>query len=397
MVKTLRRKIIAITTLSVFFLLLILLTVANLTNYINVTSNADKITQVLFDNQGSFPDPSQGGPGGGMGKETPYETRYFSVEISPSNSIVRTKVEKVAAVDTSQANKMALSVINSATGYYGNYRYRNGTIPNGNKLIIFIDYTRELEPTKVFLYASIGVLSVGTLITFLVIYFLSKKIVKPIEESQKKQKRFISDASHELKTPITIISANNEILEMENGPSDITMAISKEVRRLNEMVKNLNALARLDEGEEMAFSTINLSDITNSTCEPFINSFKAQNKELILNITDDITIKGNEASIRKLISIILDNALKYSLSRAQVEVKKQGERIIFLERNDALNFENGIHDEVFGRFFRSDDARGSEIEGTGIGLSIAKEIATMHKAKIMSYGEEGDFVIKVEF
>jgi signal transduction histidine kinase len=159
----------------------------------------------------------------------------------------------------------------------------------------------------------------------------------------------------------------------------------------------LNALARLDEGEEMAFSTINLSDITNSTCEPFINSFKAQNKELILNITDDITIKGNEASIRKLISIILDNALKYSLSRAQVEVKKQGERIIFLERNDALNFENGIHDEVFGRFFRSDDARGSEIEGTGIGLSIAKEIATMHKAKIMSYGEEGDFVIKVEF
>ncbi len=397
MVKTLRRKIIAITTLSVFFLLLILLTVANLTNYINVTSNADKITQVLFDNQGSFPDPSQGGPGGGMGKETPYETRYFSVEISPSNSIVRTKVEKVAAVDTSQANKMALSVINSATGYYGNYRYRNGTIPNGNKLIIFIDYTRELEPTKVFLYASIGVLSVGTLITFLVIYFLSKKIVKPIEESQKKQKRFISDASHELKTPITIISANNEILEMENGPSDITMAISKEVRRLNEMVKNLNALARLDEGEEMAFSTINLSDITNSTCEPFINSFKAQSKELILNITDDITIKGNEASIRKLISIILDNALKYSLSRAQVEVKKQGERIIFLERNDALNFENGIHDEVFGRFFRSDDARGSEIEGTGIGLSIAKEIATMHKAKIMSYGEEGDFVIKVEF
>ena len=218
MVKTLRRKIIAITTLSVFFLLLILLTVANLTNYINVTSNADKITQVLFDNQGSFPDPSQGGPGGGMGKETPYETRYFSVEISPSNSIVRTKVEKVAAVDTSQANKMALSVINSATGYYGNYRYRNGIIPNGNKLIIFIDYTRELEPTKVFLYASIGVLSVGTLITFLVIYFLSKKIVKPIEESQKKQKRFISDASHELKTPITIISANNEILEMENGP-----------------------------------------------------------------------------------------------------------------------------------------------------------------------------------
>ncbi|MCR4562309.1 MAG: HAMP domain-containing histidine kinase, partial [Bacilli bacterium] len=254
--------------------------------------------------------------------------------------------------------------------------------------------SRQLNPGKTFLITSIIVLAAGTLVTFGIAVLVSKRLVKPIEDSQKSQKRFISDASHQMKTPLTIISANDEIIEMEHGESESTRIIAKEVDILTKMVRSLNTLAVLDEGGKLEKTDFDLSSLVSEQAGIFQKSLKE--KGFDVKIQDGIVYNGNQANIHELVEIILDNARKYAKSKISLSLEKVEDRIVLIERNDTAEFEEGIHDEVFGRFYRSDDARVAVSDGSGIGLSIAKEIVLAHGGRIYCYGENNDFILKVQ-
>ncbi len=414
MIKKLRFKFILISTLSIFLLLSLILLSVNISNYNKVAREADRFTydiavngELTNDNltppmNGGAPNPNQNENGpriGDIRREAMFDTRYFLVKFDSDSNVIETKTDRIASVNEAQAIDIATNQLSkkASTGWYKDYRFRvYEDSSTSTTTIVYVDYERELAPSRTVLISSFIVGSVGIVIAFVLIFFISNIVVKPVDDAFKKQKHFISNASHELKTPITIISANNQILEIEYGENESIDTINRQVRKLSNMIQELNNLSRLDEMDKLSeFAKFNLSNAATEVVEPYSEIFKKENKTLNINIDSDIEYKGNELLIKGLISTIMDNSLKYSVSYATFTVTKDNERIIIESKNDATELKNGNLNDVFERFYRTDEAR-ANYEGSGIGLSIAKEVVNLHKGRISAYGENNNFNIKVE-
>ena len=421
MVNALRKKFITITIVSVVIVFVVILGVINIINYSRVASDADNIVSFLAQNGGQFnapegentPPSTPPGEGGEfpqetinkeefnrnlkefkLNEETPYSTRFFSVKYLQDGTIVY-DMNHIAAISQEQALNMANQVKDSSrtTGYVGNYRY--SVIDNGS-MVIFVDCSQQLDSANNFLIVSAIVALGAILAIFVLVLLISGRVVKPIAESYEKQKQFITDASHELKTPLTIISANNEISEMEHGASDSTKAIEKQVNKMTAMVKNLTALARLDEGAEATKADLDLTAIANDAIELFRPAISANERIFEYEVDENIKYVGDEKLIKELFSIVLENASKYAKTKTILKLQRQGAKIALLVQNDAEGIKEENMDACFERFYRSADARASGKEGSGIGLSIAKEIVLRHKGTISAYGDkDGMFNIKI--
>ena len=417
MVNALRKKFIIITILSVVTVFAVILGIINIINYARVAQDADNVVSFLAINDGGFNIP-QGDketkenqmlpPDQNfnkedldrsleefkLNKETPYSTRYFSVKYNPDSSVTL-DMNHIASISQDEALTMANSVKDSSktSGYVGNYRYQ---VSEDGNMVIFVDCSQQLDYAKNFLLVSIMV-AVGAILAIVVlVIIISKKVVKPIAESYDKQKQFITDASHELKTPLTIISANNEIVEMESGESESTKIIAKQVSKLTSMVKNLTALARLDESNNIEKAELDLSNIANEAIEAFTPAITANERLFDYSIEDNLKIMGDDRLIRELISIVLENASKYAKTRTYFKLFKQGQKVAILVQNDAEGIKEENMDACFERFYRSADARASGRDGSGIGLSIAKEIVLRHKGTVTAFGDkDGYFNIKI--
>ena len=423
MIEKLRRKLIIYTTLAVFALLALILSAINIANFFIVASRADEVTSLLASCGGNFdngrPDlpptpvesteqqsgvlppapPGEGGePFSPINPETRDSTRYFTVSIDQNNVALVVKMAfNERSVTPEEAITWAQSLSKKSTGWSRtSYRYRVYTYQNLTYVSV-IDFSKELSPSYNVLWGSLIGSLFGVLITLAVIIPVSKLMVKPLQTAMKKQQRFIADASHELKTPLTIISANNEIIEVESGESESTRAISKQVDRLTAMVKNLNVLARLEDEPSKSIGHFDLAKTANDVVTSFAEAFKAKGIDLQCEIPDELPFDGDQSMLAKLISIFMDNALKYAQSRAEFHLYRHEERVCIKVRNDAKGIPDGSLDRVFERFYRTDDARASGIEGSGIGLSIAKQIVLSHGGRISAKGSNGNFVIKAQF
>ena len=424
MINKFRRKFVGYATVSIFTLLLLIFAAINIVNFSMLANEADNVTQLLADAGGEFkkddppsPTPPSGdtseGQGFNPGEFTPPEregrdglnfetrmsTRYFTVKIDDAGNatMLRMAMENQTVAE-GDAVAWAKSLSGGTKGWTRTYfRYRTYQY-QGQTYVSVIHYARELTPSYRLLWSSVIGGSLGVLVSFLVLIPVSKFFVKPLQTSIKRQQRFISDASHELKTPLTIISANTEIIEMESGASESTQAITKQVGRLNTMVRNLNALARIDEAPpRLAVSDIDLSAKAKEICEGFTEAFRVKSVQFDVEIQNDVRLHGDEPMISKLLSVLLENAQKYALTTAEFHLYRNKERVAIKVINDAEGIEDGPLDRVFERFYRSDAARSSAVEGSGLGLSIAKEIVSRHDGRIAAKGENGKFVIKIEF
>jgi len=411
MIEKFRRKFILMATASVFVLLVLILGTINLVNFGVLASNADEVTSLLAQSGGQFDGPlspegqqnPDQGPGRGedpfgpINPETKMSTRYFTVRLDETGTpyMVRMALSE-RTVTPEDALAWGASLAGKEKGWTRTtFRFRTYQY-NQQTYVSVIDYNRELSPSYRVLYASIAGSLIGLVIVFLALIPVSKILVKPLETSIKKQQRFIADASHELKTPLTIIAANKDIIEAENGESEATDAIAKQVSRLTLMVKNLNALARMDAGEAHVVGTFDLAALCGEVVAPFQSAFAAKNVQFTAEIPNELTFNGDKEMLAKLVSILLDNALKYALTTAEFHLYRNGERVAIKVINDAEGIEEGTLDRVFERFYRTDSARASDVEGSGIGLSIAKEIVGAHSGRIIAKGEGGRFVIKAE-
>lgn len=391
MFKKLRIKFIAIAMCSVFAVIFTIVCGINIVNRIKITESADEIVRLLIEGDGQFVRP----PFFHQNPELPYETRFFTVDLDTMGNVVFVDTDHIAAVDRDSAAKYASELYNEnkTNGFYGNYRYGLYKTIFGGTRYVFVDCTNELTGFNRVLIASIVTSLVGLLVIFLLILLLSGKIMKPVAESYLKQKRFITDAGHELKTPLTVINADTDIIEMQNGKSEWTDSIKAEVTRLASLTEKLVMLAKMDEGSQSIIMTdFSLSDAIEETVRSFSAVALSQGNKLELSV-EQTTYYGNEDLIRRLISILIDNALKYSDKGSDIEItltdsggKKQ---LVVKNKNETFSAKDA--DRIFDRFYRGDSSRSSETAGHGIGLALAKSIISAHKGKI-SVKKVGDFV-----
>lgn len=235
---------------------------------------------------------------------------------------------------------------------------------------------------------------IGYAVVFVVIFILAGKIIKPIAESYEKQKRFITDAGHEIKTPLTIINANADMLEMEfDEPNESLIDIKEQTKRLKALTEELVMLSRMEETEQnIPKIEFPISEVVAETANYFKPLAENENKEFICNIEPMLTLNGNDKAIRQLVSIFLDNALKYSETHGTVSITlaRQNRFIVLSVYNTVTgNVDPEQLKYVFDRFYRTDSSRNSETGGHGIGLSIAKAIVTAHGGKIKATTNDG--------
>ena len=408
MFNRLRIKFIALSMASLLVVLLAIIGAINVMNYRHVVQRADETLALLAECGGSFamqdlePPAKPDGEGGrypmdghkDLSAETPYEARYFSVLLTGDGTEQSVDTGRIAAVDSLTAVQYAQKIFESGKekGFLDDYRYAVVQEDGGTR-VLFLDCGRSLETFHSFLIASGSVSLLGFIAVGALIVAFSGQIVRPVADSYEKQKRFITDAGHEIKTPLAIINADAEVLEMDLGEDNEWLQdIQKQTQRLAGLTNDLVYLSRMEEAQGgIPHVEFPVSDVVAEQAQSFRALAKTQGKTFTESITPMLTLCGDEKAVRQLTSILLDNAVKYSPEGGEIRLslEKQGRNLALSVCNDAnVPVPRESMGKLFDRFYRTDPSRNSETGGHGIGLSIAKAIVTAHKGKITASTED---------
>lgn len=402
MIQKLRRDLLTAAMVSLGLVFAVIVLAANLFNYGNMANEADALLTMLAENGGAFPhwESQVMKELLTQSPEVLFTCRYFSVSMADAETITAANTEKISAVDETGAAEYAKAVWSQEKGFYRNFRFIRW---NGGEetLFVFMDCEKDLLSFYSFMRTSILIASLGLLSVFILLLLLSGRIVKPVAESYEKQKRFITDAGHEIKTPLTIISADADVLDMECGENEWLRDIQLQIKRLTALTNDLIYLSKMEEDQgHLQMTDFSLSDLTDELVQSFQALAKARGKVFTSTIQPGISFHGDERALSQVISNLLDNALKYSEhgGSISVELKKQGRSICL----DVFNTTSAITEEnlnnIFERFYRADPSRNSRTGGHGIGLSIVKAVVTAHKGEIRASSRDGrSLLISVSF
>jgi histidine kinase len=316
---------------------------------------------------------------------------FFIVMADTQGRYLATLNNEDLAEDTAQS--YITSILNSGTetGTISNFQFYQLPKENGT-LMVFTDKRAELDMLNKLIRTTIVIGIAAFFILSVAAYFLSRQVMKPLKTAFEKQKQFISDASHELKTPVTVISANADVLSDEIGENKWLTYIKSQTERMNILVNDLLNLTRLENNTADFIKTdFNLSKAVVNTALPFECQAFETNKKFELDIEEGISVNGSERHIKQMTAIFIDNALKYSGDGGIVRVtlKKSGDKRFLSIYNTGTGVKDSEKDKIFERFYRSDESRNRATGGYGLGLAIAKSIIDRHKFKVTVENEEG--------
>lgn len=444
MIKKIRRRFIAVTILSVFSTIALLTIIINGISYKNVVDRSDWTLSVLAANHGTFPESllikerrdsvEISGSGDVKEKSTiivqkkrrfsklnpkdetndrsyifriqldnkartsaqPFETRYFSVLTDSTGTLREVDSSQLLAV-----NKDALDSIQKKAerklskdgkcAFIEDFRCTRVTEKSGTRYI-YLDCSRSLDNFRAFRNVSILVCLIGVTIISALITFFSGKFLRPVAESYEKQQRFITDAGHEIRTPLTIINADVSVLEMEqpdDAPNEWLEDIRQQTRRLSTLTEELVYLTRMEEVQKTSVNMkrLNFSKIVGDVAHSFESRALVSEKKYDYDVADDLFLRGDESALRKLVSILLDNAFKYSSDSGDIRLNfyRQCKNIFLTVNNSVEEIQKESIPHLFDRFYRADSSRNSETGGHGIGLSIAQAVVRAHGGKIAAY------------
>lgn len=405
MIRKLRTKLIMVSMLSLLTVLAIIIGGINIINYNGIVDDADSVLTMLSQNSGRFPEVpadvqwQDAGPRF-QSPELIFEARFFSALVNSDGETVSTDISRIAAIDTETVISYARQAFRKGQshGFVNDYRFFLYE-ESGDFRIIFLDCGRMLAGFKAVLASSTGISLLGLLAVLILMILLSGRIVRPVSVSYEKQKRFITDAGHEIKTPVTIIEADAELLEIEFGQNEWLDDIHIQSKRLARLTNDLIFLSRMEEDGEIPMIEFPISDLVAETASSFQALALTQNKPFALHVQPLLSCCGNEKGISQLVSILLDNAVKYSRDAGHImlRLEEQNRQLVLTVENEADNMSGETISSLFDRFYRADPSRNSEIKGYGIGLSIARAIVTAHRGKISAEFSDGLFRITVVF
>jgi len=406
MIKKIQRKFISIAMLSLLIVVIAIIACIDGAMYWRLNKNADSLLAYIAQNDGTIPRNTGMSTQGGKSKsysfdlteETPFSTRFFTVRYLSDGS-TETNIDNIAAVTQEEALDYSSYVLNTGrtSGTYEQFRYGVSDTSDG-KLVIFIDCRDEQDSISTFLSISVITGGVSLIVMFILVSIFSRRAIRPFVETMELQKRFITDAGHEIKTPLAIISANADVIELENGKSEWTDSIRHQVDQLNRLVHQLLNLSKLEQDTRLTeeMSDFSLTDSVRNAAETFRPLIVKNGRKLETDIEENVMIHGNREGIEMMLSVLLDNAVKYSADGEvpiTLTVHKDSKNARIRVMNQC---ENEIPaedlDKMFKRFYRLDRSRNRKTGGYGIGLSIAKAVAEVNKGSISAAMTEGRMI-----
>ena len=397
MFKKSRRKIVA-AIMSILALLWVgTLGVIYASSYFEMTKQNEQMLKIhaeMYTLSGSFDGmkpPNRPFPGGTPGFDVGFAespmfqlSTFYTVAVSYEGDILEIENEPPTVHTDDDLERLARSIIKGGrdNGTENNLAFYK-TDKEGYTLVTFMDNTIVNENAMTLFRYTLIFGGVALVIFFFLSVFLARKIVNPLEESYQKQKQFISDAGHELKTPVSVVSANAELLSRELGDNQWLQNIQYENERMGMLVGQLLDLARTEDVAPQ-MEHINLSRLIDGEALPFESVAFEKGLVLNTNITSNIGVVGNSTQLKQIVSILLDNAIRHSKEQGEVWLtltKEHGfAKLSVINKGDEIPEEQRT--KIFERFYRVDTARNSEDKHYGLGLAIAKAIATSHKGHI---------------
>lgn len=318
--------------------------------------------------------------------DTKYETSYFIVELDSSKTISSIDHSYIASVSEDDISEYAEEILASEKeqGRIDYFLYKIYDNDDDTSSIVAVSCYQQFRQARILFSISIlaGLLYMAAV--FALVWFMSKRITRPVEETYQKQRQFITDAGHELKTPITIIKANTEVLEMQNGKNQWIDSIKNQTSRLTGLVQSLLELSKLNEKDVADISTeFDLSKTILEAAESFRVPIETEGKTLVTNIQEGIRFRGSRDELYRLTTLLLDNALKYSNSRLSIQVDLEKHHHITLSVSNSCDYIDAEKvSKLFERFYRADESRSRKTGGSGIGLSVAQAIVERHNGTI---------------
>ena len=404
MFKSLRRKFVATSVASVAVVIILMASTLNFINYYKMGQRVDDSLYEASKSSALVTIFSDGEEDMIVTKntasKTPNNNGFSIAKIDENKNVIRSYRDDVLIKGKDDLQKLVTEAVNesSTSGYVGTYRYLKVNNDAGN-LVLLLNTQRDLDSFHAFMRNSIIVSSIVILSVFILLVLISKKVIAPIQQSYQKQKQFITDASHELKTPLAIIRSNTDVLELENGDSKWTKNIQNQVDRLTSLVNSLVVFSRMEEKDTAEKVRFNLSESLHARIDDFEELASFQKKHIIADINNNIYYRGEQQAIVQLMDILLENAIKYATKETNINVTlKKNKKYAMMKISNQANVKKGDLRKVFDRFYRLDESRNSTVKGYGIGLSMAKLIAEKHKEVIKAYApEDGIFKIEVRF
>ena len=340
--------------------------------------------------------------------ERRYSLRYYSAVVNPDRSVEKVNIKHIASVNEEEAAEHAVRAV-----FFGGKqgRFKEGDMAyayvvekygnKGQKIAVFMDCTAEEAGARLVIRYSMLIGFVSLLFLILIVSVLSRRAMKPVIANIENQKAFITNAGHELKTPLAIISANTEVLEMTQGGNEWTASTRNQINRLTVLINNLITLSKTTEAGNIELTEVDFSECANEACLSYRTVILQQEKNLVSEIEEDIKVMATKDGLSELINILLDNAAKYCDEKGTIRFelkhrgKNKGARLVV--SNDFAKGEGVDYSKFFERFYRGDSSHNSKKAGYGIGLSMAKGFAEQFKGKIQVSFKDGVISFTVTF
>ncbi len=389
MIRGIRRRFIRI-ALAVLALAMVLLAgVINAANWVNVKGGLTETLTTLAD--------SGGIPGRGFGlrgrrsrglQNRLDESRFFTVTVLPGGEPTLGDASRETGYTADQLTQIASGALATGrdSGFFQDYMYLVKRQDNGLSTAVFLNCETRLEAVRRLALISAGACVAGVLLAWLLVALFSDRAIRPMIENAEQQKRFITDAGHELKTPLTVISANMDVLALEQGDSEWIDSTRKQVANLRGLVGELIYLSRLDEEDaRLQWAEFDLTEAVRGAAEPFEGMAEFGGKALEPDLREGVQLRGDAAAVKRLVSVLCDNAVKYAPEGDTITLTLRAEG-----RRAVMTVENGLSSplapealkHLFDRFYRADASRSKDSGGYGIGLSVARAIAEKHGGDI---------------
>ena len=418
MIRALQKKFVVTAMIAVTVLLLVVLGALNVFNAVSNTRQAEFLLDDLGHQAAFFPrteddtlppvaaepEPAPGAPGTpAEGQPGPFEpgrrrgfldepmdenTRmsalYFVADLDEQGRVLRTDVSHIASVTEEEAAELARGLdLTQTGGSAGAYRYKVFSRPGGGYRIVFLDSAARRNAVMRVALLSLLLGSVSWLLMLALVMALSRRAIRPIAENMERQRQFVTDAGHELKTPVAIILANVDAMELRGGESKYSRNIRSQAARLSELMKNLLTLARVDEYSVLKQpQRLDFSSLCREVFLPFREAAELKHIRYDMDLADALELTGDRTLLAQLCSILADNAVKYCPEGGEIGITLRSEnRRICLRVSNTVTEVPDL-DRIFDRFYRADSSRNQKSGGFGIGLSAAQTIAHLHRAEL---------------